>query len=83
MNFWERNNFNDNGNSDVYDKMNEFSGKSESQLSDELTYLVGKMKADGTFNPDELVNLYNTAYPYLNDYQRERMKDIINNIIGG
>lgn len=36
-----------------------------------------RMKAQGTFDAQSLENLYNNAYPMLNDEQRRRMRSII------
>lgn len=83
MNFWE-NGGGDRGNarqgdfeSAVKSKLNEYGNKSEEQLMNELLSSVRKMKADGTFDPSALENLFNTAYLFLNDAQRERMRAII------
>ncbi len=80
MNFYDFNgmgggNYNDNG--DFKDKFNNYASKSESELMDELTKVAKKMKADGSFDVAMLENLYNTASPFLNTVQRERMRGII------
>jgi len=67
---------------DVRDKFNEYSSKSEQQLMSELSALVNKMKSDGSFDPQAIENLYNTAAPFLNEMQRERMRAIIDMIRG-
>ncbi len=67
---------------DVRDKFNEYSSKSEQQLMSELSSLVNKMKSDGSFDPQAIENLYNTAAPFLNEMQRERMRAIIDMIRG-
>lgn len=43
----------------------------------QLADVAKRMKAQGTFDPQSLENLYNTAYPMLNDEQRRRMRGII------
>lgn len=93
MNFWERNDYNNtqtagNNASDfktdcgysednVKEKLNEFSGKSEDQLMNDLASTVARMKKEGTFDISALENLYDTASPFLNDEQRSRMRSII------
>lgn len=93
MNFWERNDYNNsqtaanngfNAKADcgysednVKEKLNEYSGKSEDQLMNDLASTVARMKKDGTFDISSLENLYNTASPFLNDEQRGRMRSII------
>ena len=59
------------------DKLSSYLGKSEEQLMSELSSAVDKMKADGTFDPSALERVYNAAYPFLSDAQRERMRAII------
>ena len=77
---------NDNGNgrcgaenieADVRNKFEQYSGKSEDQLMNELAATVARMKNDGTFDATAMENLYNTASPFLNDMQRQRMRAII------
>lgn len=80
MNFYDFNgtgagNYDNNG--DFKDKFNNYTSKSESELMDELTKVAKKMKADGSFDVAMLENLYNTASPFLNPVQRERMRGII------
>lgn len=48
----------------------------------ELSLLVAKMKADGTFDVDSLERLYRTASPMLAPAQRERMRAIIDTLKG-
>ena len=43
----------------------------------ELASTVARMKSDGTFDATAMENLYNTAAPFLNDMQRQRMRSII------
>ena len=59
-----------------------YQGKSEDQLMSELSSLVAKMKADGTFDVDSLERLYRTASPMLALAQRERMRAIIDALKG-
>lgn len=59
-----------------------YQGKSEDQLMSELSSLVAKMKADGTFDVDSLERLYRTASPMLAPAQRERMRAIIDTLKG-
>ena len=62
---------------DVRNKFEQYSGKSEDQLMNELAATVARMKKDGTFDAAAMENLYNTASPFLNDMQRQRMRAII------
>lgn len=72
------NDFNNAGsNSDFQSKFDEYSGMSEKQLYAELASVVDRMKRDGSFDISTLENLYATSAPFLNDIQRERMKNII------
>lgn len=59
------------------DKFESYKDKSESELMGELSQVVQRMKAEGTFDIGALENFYNTATPFLNEMQRERMKSII------
>lgn len=71
-------NFNDAGtNNDFQSKFDEYSSMSEKQLYAELANVVDRMKRDGSFDISALENLYATSAPFLNDVQRERMKNII------
>lgn len=65
------------GGASMEDKLSSYLGKSEEQLMSELSSAVDKMKADGTFDPSALERVYNAAYPFLSDAQRERMRAII------
>ena len=59
-----------------------FQGKSEQELMGELTSLVSRMKADGSFDVESLDKLYDTASPMLNDQQKTRMRAIIDMLKG-
>lgn len=59
-----------------------FQGKSEQELMGELTSLVSRMKADGSFDVESLEKLYATASPMLNDQQKTRMRAIIDMLKG-
>lgn len=67
---------------DIAARLSRYSGKSEEQLMQELRESVQRMKADGTFDPASIDNLYNTAYPLLNEAQRQRMRYIIDMLKG-
>ena len=67
----------DNIDADVRNKFEQYSGKSEDQLMSELASTVARMKNEGTFDAAAMENLYNTAAPFLNDMQRQRMRAII------
>lgn len=64
-------------NNDFQSKFDEYSSMSEKQLYVELANVVERMKRDGSFNISALENLYATSAPFLNEVQRERMKNII------
>lgn len=59
-----------------------FQGKSEQELMGELSSLVSKMKADGTFDVDSLERLYSATSAMLNAEQRERMRALIDMLKG-
>lgn len=59
------------------EKLASFAQKSEEELTAQLLESAKRMKAQGSFDPQSLENLYNTAYPMLNDVQRQRMRIII------
>lgn len=59
-----------------------FQGKSEQELMGELSSLVSKMKADGTFDVGTLERLYSATSAMLNAEQRERMRTLIDMLKG-
>ncbi len=59
-----------------------FQGKSEQELMGELSSLVSKMKADGTFDLGTLERLYSATSVMLNAEQRERMRALIDMLKG-
>lgn len=59
------------------EKFASFAQKSEEELTAQLLETAKRMKAQGSFDSQALENLYNTAYPMLNDVQRQRMRSII------
>ena len=59
-----------------------FQGKSEQELMGELSSLVSKMKADGTFDLGTLERLYSATSAMLNAEQRERMRALIDMLKG-
>ena len=79
MNFWD---VSDGRGKDIYERYASYGGKSEDELTRELREKVARMKAEGTFDPAALENLYNTAYPFLNEAQRQRMRGIIDMLNG-
>lgn len=66
---------------DVRQKFEQYSSKSEEQLLGELASLAERMKSDGTFDPVAIENLYNTASPFLNDKQRQRMRQLVDMLV--
>ncbi|MDE5602221.1 MAG: hypothetical protein K2J16_06970 [Clostridia bacterium] len=66
---------------DVRQKFEQYSSKSEEQLLGELASLAERMKNDGTFDPVAIENLYNTASPFLNDMQRQRMRQLVDMLV--
>lgn len=65
------------GAADIADRLGSFGNKSEEQLMSELIAAVNRMKSDGSFDPASLDRLYATAYPFLSESQRARMRGII------
>lgn len=59
-----------------------FQGKSEQELMGELSSLVSKMKANGTFDLGTLERLYSATSGMLNAEQRERMRALIDMLKG-
>lgn len=59
-----------------YNKINELSGKNESELMSELMNAIYTGKEDGTFNNEMLKNFIDTVSPMLSDDQSKRLKDI-------
>lgn len=66
-----------NDNKSFEEKFASFAQKSEEELTAQLLETAKRMKAQGSFDSQALENLYNTAYPMLNDVQRQRMRSII------
>ena len=66
---------------DVRRKYEQYSGKNENQLMSELAETVARMKSEGSFDPQAIENMYNTAAPFLNDMQRQRMRYIIDTLV--
>ncbi len=66
-----------NENKSFEEKFASFAQKSEEELTAQLLETAKRMKAQGSFDSQALENLYNTAYPMLNDVQRQRMRSII------
>ncbi len=64
------------------DKFAEFSQKSEEELTAQLLESARRMRADGTLDFAALENMYITLSPMLNDFQRERMRNIIDMLKG-
>ena len=62
------------------ERFEQYSNKSEEQLMNEMFATVRRMKSEGSFDAAALENLYNTAYPFLNEMQRQRMRSIIDMI---
>lgn len=66
---------------EMRDRFDEYSSKSEDQLMSELAAMAARMKGDGSFDPAAIENLYNTASPFLNEAQRQRMRQIIDMLV--
>lgn len=66
---------------DMRQKFEQYSSKSEDQLLCELSALAARMKNEGTFDAAAIENLYATASPFLNDMQRQRMRQLIDMLV--
>lgn len=58
----------------------EYKDKSEDELISELFKYVAKQKENGTFDYENLSNMLNQISPFLNEQQKNKMKDILNQI---
>ncbi len=63
-------------------KFASYAQKSEEELTAQLLDVARRMKEQGSFDPNALENLYNTAYPMLGEMQRQRMRSIIDMLKG-
>lgn len=63
-------------------KFDSYAQKSEEELTAQLLDVAKRMKEQGSFDPNALENLYNTAYPMLGEMQRQRMRSIIDMLKG-
>ena len=63
-------------------KFASYAQKSEEELTAQLLDIARRMKEQGSFDPNALENLYNTAYPMLGEMQRQRMRRIIDMLKG-
>lgn len=64
------------------ERINEYSKKSESELMAELIQMAVKGKADGTITDKSITEFRDKLYPLLNEEQRERLDNILSNILG-
>ena len=62
------------------DLIGQLSGKSENELMRELSDLTSIKKAEGTFDIDSIQQSAKRIAPMLNDEQRRRLNEIINNL---
>ena len=63
-------------------KINEYAGKSQSELMQELLSTANRMKGEGTLNSKDLDDFYSRASVFLNDEQKERMRTLIDMLKG-
>ena len=76
-------NGNCNGSDESFEqKFASYAQKSEEELTAQLLDVARRMKEQGSFDPNALENLYNTAYPMLGEMQRQRMRSIIDMLKG-
>lgn len=65
------------GSKKVESLYNEYKDKSEDELIKELLSHVAKQKKEGTFNYASLCEMLNQISPFLNEQQKTRMKEIL------
>ncbi len=65
------------GSKKVESLYNEYKDKSEDELIKELLSHVAKQKQDGTFDYDSLCGMLNQVSPFLNESQKIKMKEIL------
>lgn len=64
----------------VEDMYNKYKGKSEDELISELYKNIEKQKKDGTFNYENIENMAKKLSPFLNQNQRKKMQELLENI---
>lgn len=68
------------GYSGIYEEINKFNGKSESELMSELFNMARKNKSDGTLADADLDAFKEQIAPYLSAEQNERLTQIVNQL---
>jgi hypothetical protein len=68
------------GFSGIYEEINKFNGKSESELMSELFNMARKNKSDGTLADADLDAFKEQIAPYLSAEQNERLTQIVNQL---
>ena len=58
-------------------RMQQYEGKSESELKDELARSIAQGKKDGSFNEESVNQFVKNVSPMLNDAQRKKMQEIL------
>ena len=70
----EQNNLNYN------DLLNKYSGKTKSELFNELVNIVRKQKANDSLSNEQLINIYNSVAPMLSGEEQANLKSLIETI---
>ena len=68
------------GSKKVENLYNEYKDKAEDEWRSELFKYVAKQKENGTLDYENLSNMLNQISPFLNEQQKNKMKDILNQI---
>ena len=66
--------------SDIQKTVESYSGKSESELLQEIMGLADKGKKDGSLTEESIKNFEETMSPLLNEEQKAKLKTILDSI---
>lgn len=62
------------------DLINKYSNKTKQELYDELLKITKEQKERGNLSNSQLVNIYNTMLPMLNETEKENLKKLIDTL---
>ena len=62
---------------EVNDVINKYSGKSQTELMNEILKQVSQGRANGTLSDEQLKGFYNQVKPMLNAEQQKRLEEIM------
>ncbi|MDR1940456.1 MAG: hypothetical protein LBQ40_06690 [Clostridiales bacterium] len=65
---------------ELRERIKKYDGKSRDDIMSDLLLAVEKGKRDGTLSPADLESFYQRTAPMLNDEQKKRLREIINQI---